>query len=296
MFMIQVSYISSATRTMSTQELQDLLQDCRENNARLGITGMLLYGNQTFVQILEGEEQTVNTLLETIKRDPRHTNVRLLQRKPIERREYSDWSMGFKRVSGEDFKNVEGLNNFFEKDFNPTYLAGHASVVDLLMNNFRKERVKSIGQAELSLDQEDPFIQFLHHTIRGALRVVAVLMVFTILWGVLDVIFVIYQKLILPSVEQLTVRDIVATFGAFLAVLIAIEIFLNITLYIRKDVIHVKLVVATALMAIARKVIIFDFKEITPPYVLATGVVVLALGITYWLIERRLTWGEGDKF
>ena len=99
----------------------------------------------------------------------------------------------------------------------------------------------------------------------------------------------IYYKLILPSVQDFAVRDIVATFGAFLAVLIAIEIFQNITLYIRKDVIPVKLVVATALMAIARKVIVFDYKEVSPFLVLATGAVVLALGITYWLVERRLT-------
>ena len=70
-------------------------------------------------------------------------------------------------------------------------------------------------------------------------------------------------------------------------VLIAIEIFLNITLYLRKDVIHVKLVVATALMAIARKVIVFDFKELGYEHVLATGAVVPSLGITYWLISRR---------
>ena len=292
--MIQVSYISSATKNFSTQELQALLQECRDNNARAGITGMLLYGNQTFVQILEGEEHVVDGLLETIKRDRRHSNVRLLQRRPIERREYSDWSMGFKRVSGQDFQQVEGLNNFLEKDFNTSYLASHAAVVDLLMGHFRKERVKSFGQAELSLDQEDPFITFLHHLIRGALRIMAVLMVLTIFWGVVDVIFVIYRRLILPSVQELAVADIVVTFGAFLAVLIAIEIFLNITLYIRKDVIHVKLVVATALMAIARKVIVFDFKEVSPPLVLATGAVVLSLGITYWLLERRTLWGEGE--
>jgi uncharacterized membrane protein (DUF373 family) len=61
-------------------------------------------------------------------------------------------------------------------------------------------------------------------------------------------------------------------------------------------VIHAKLMVATALMVIARKVIIFDFKEIDSLHALATGVVILALGITYWLIERRLTWAEGDKY
>ena len=46
-----------------------------------------------------------------------------------------------------------------------------------------------------------------------------------------------------------------ATFGAFMAVLIAIEILINITIYLRDDVIHVKIVMATALMAIARKVL-----------------------------------------
>jgi len=49
----------------------------------------------------------------------------------------------------------------------------------------------------------------------------------------------------------------------------------------------VKLVVATALMAIARKVIVFDFSEISYQHVMGTGVVVLALGITYWLISKR---------
>jgi len=203
--------------------------------------------------------------------------------------------MDFKRVSGEDFQSVKGLENLVEMDFNATFLGNHASIVESLMEHFRKEQLRKIGQEELSLDHEDRLIQILHQTIRAAVKVLAVLMVFTILWGVVDVVYIIYQKLISPSFTTFTIRDIVSTFGAFLAVLIAIEIFINITLYIRKDVIHIKLVVATALMAIARKVIIFDFKEITPPYVFATAAVVLALGITYWLIERRLTWGEPDK-
>jgi len=97
----------------------------------------------------------------------------------------------------------------------------------------------------------------------------------------------IYLNLLSPAVSTLTVNHIVTTFGSFLAVLIAIEIFINITLYIRKDIIHIKLVIATALMAIARKVIIFDFEDISPAYIYATASVILALGITYWLIERN---------
>jgi uncharacterized membrane protein (DUF373 family) len=58
-------------------------------------------------------------------------------------------------------------------------------------------------------------------------------------------------------------------------------------MYLSTNVIPVRLVIATALMAIARKVIIFDFERITPPYIYATGVVVLALGVTYWLITKK---------
>jgi uncharacterized membrane protein (DUF373 family) len=122
--------------------------------------------------------------------------------------------------------------------------------------------------------------------------VLAVLMVATILWGVVDVTEVLYGQVLRPSFEDLHARDIIVTFGAFLAVLIAIEIFLNITLYLRDDVVHVKLVVATALMAIARKVIVFDFAKIDPMEILGTGAVVLALGIVYWLMDRKMVWGE----
>ena len=286
--MIQITYLSSATRAMFQDDLEDILKTARENNARLGITGMLLYGNKTFIQILEGEEDVVHKLVKTIKRDPRHTNFQIVKQKPIEQHEYADWSMGFKRVSGEDFEAVKGLEQFEEKDFNATFLEGHASIVDSLMDHFRKERQKQISHEELSLEEEDRLMNILHHTIRGAVKVLAVLMVFTILWGVVDVVYILYQQLLAPTFTTFSIRDIVTTFGAFMAVLIAIEIFINITLYIRKDVIHVKLVVATALMAIARKVIIFDFSKITPLYIFGTATVVLALGITYWLIDRPL--------
>lgn len=140
-----------------------------------------------------------------------------------------------------------------------------------------------------SLDDtiEDSFISFLHKIIRIAVRILASLMVLVIVWGIGDVLYVLYQRLMAPPFMLLSISDILATFGAFLAVLIAIEIFINITLYLKTNVIPVKLVIATALMAISRKVIIFDFEKITPIYILGTAAVVLALGITYWLISKK---------
>jgi uncharacterized membrane protein (DUF373 family) len=140
---------------------------------------------------------------------------------------------------------------------------------------------------ELEDKSGDPFIGFLHRIIRVAVKVLAALMVMVIVWGIGDVVYVLYQRLMAPPFLLLSIGDILATFGAFLAVLIAIEIFINITLYLKTNVIPVRLVVATALMAISRKVIIFDFGEITPLFVLATAAVVFALGITYWLITKK---------
>jgi uncharacterized membrane protein (DUF373 family) len=133
----------------------------------------------------------------------------------------------------------------------------------------------------------DSLVNFLIKVIHWVVRVLAVLMTFVIVWGIFDILWMLYVKLKEPPVYLLNIGDIFATFGAFLAVLIAIEIFINITMYLRSDVIHVNLVLATALMAVARKVIVMDYAEHSVPYIWATGVLVLALGVTFWLVAKR---------
>lgn len=135
--------------------------------------------------------------------------------------------------------------------------------------------------------EKEPLISYLQKVIYFAVRILAILMTFVILWGVGDVGLVLYRRLMTPPFMLLNVTDLLATFGAFLAVLIAVEIFINITVYLKEEIIHVKIVLATALMAIARKVIVFDFKELTPMYIFATAAVVLALSIAYWLVTGR---------
>jgi len=136
-------------------------------------------------------------------------------------------------------------------------------------------------------DESDPLMTPLHRVIRRAGQVRALLMVLVIVWGVGNVVYSIVQKLCQPPVLLMRMNDLLAVFGEFLAVLIAIEIFTNITLYLKSETIPVSLVVATALMAIARKVIIFDYESLSPPLVVGTACVILALGITYWLLTRK---------
>ena len=136
--MIQITYISHATEPMPAEQLIALLQQCLKNNVNNGVTGLLLYGNETFLQALEGDEKAVDDLVEKIKKDPRHTNIQFLHRRTIERRQYSEWSMGFKRVSDSELQQIEGLRNFGEKDFNFEYLLQHDNVVEVLMDHYRK--------------------------------------------------------------------------------------------------------------------------------------------------------------
>ncbi len=134
---------------------------------------------------------------------------------------------------------------------------------------------------------KEPLIQGLRTVIHMAVRLLAILMTLIILWGVADVILVLFQKLKSPPYMLLTAGDILVLFGTFMAVLIAVEILINIVIYLRDDVIHVKIVMATALMAIARKVIVMDFNKISADYVLAIAAVVLSMSAGYWLVVIR---------
>lgn len=147
---------------------------------------------------------------------------------------------------------------------------------------------------ELPVDFPDPLFRGLHHIIRFAIRVLAVLMVAVILWGVGDVIYIIYERLIKPPVLLLDINDIFYTFGGFMAVLIAIEIFINIRLYLGTNIFPVQLVVATALMAISRKVIVLDFDDVTPMYLIGIAATTLALGVTYWLLRQGQAYERWD--
>ncbi|MCF6317336.1 MAG: phosphate-starvation-inducible PsiE family protein [Marinosulfonomonas sp.] len=134
------------------------------------------------------------------------------------------------------------------------------------------------------VESNEPLIEKLQVVIHWAVRALAILMVFVIIMGVVDVAWTLYGKLVSPPSYILTINDMLATFGAFMAVLIAIEIFINITVYLREDAIHVKIVMATALMAIARKVIILDLEETSPEYLWGIAAVVFAVSIGYWLV------------
>lgn len=107
----QLIYVSTAIQHFTESELLDLLKVARTANAQHGITGLLLYRYGNFMQVIEGESQKIEQLIENIKRDDRHSNLAVILKEDIIHREFSDWTMGFREISEEE---VEGFSDFFK--------------------------------------------------------------------------------------------------------------------------------------------------------------------------------------
>jgi len=110
--MFRVVYASSAVKPLSEQELEAHLNKYRLRNGKRGITGMLLYKDGNFMQCLEGPKKVVSALLAKIQFDPRHRNVIVLLSEENVRREFSEWTMGFKKVDHHTAREIPGYSDF----------------------------------------------------------------------------------------------------------------------------------------------------------------------------------------
>ena len=96
--LIHCIYASLATPDFHEHHIPALLKHARESNRTHDITGMLLFLDGGFLQMLEGPALEIDAVFESIARDPRHTRVTPLLREPILRRRFSEWTMGFTNV------------------------------------------------------------------------------------------------------------------------------------------------------------------------------------------------------
>jgi Sensors of blue-light using FAD len=106
-----LTYVSSATNPLSALDLRGLLEICVRNNEKTGVTGMLLYKDGNFMQVIEGEEQRVRHVHHKLARDPRHHGLITLLQGESPKREFPGWSMGFRDLSA-GTESLEGYNEF----------------------------------------------------------------------------------------------------------------------------------------------------------------------------------------
>jgi len=91
--MLSLIYVSTATSTFRREELAALAEQAAAENAPRGVTGMLAYNGEHFMQLLEGEDAVVEDTLERIARDPRHESLVVIRRDQRWERECPGWSM-----------------------------------------------------------------------------------------------------------------------------------------------------------------------------------------------------------
>lgn len=101
----QIVYTSQAARSMTRGELSDMLIGARTRNAPRDVTGLLVYDAGAFLQVLEGERATVESLFDRIRDDPRHVSVHRLAAGPIDHRLFDGWTMGWFNLA--DFEEVD---------------------------------------------------------------------------------------------------------------------------------------------------------------------------------------------
>jgi uncharacterized membrane protein (DUF373 family) len=136
-----------------------------------------------------------------------------------------------------------------------------------------------------SAKQDKVFIDFLHLFEKLVSKMLAICLVAVIFVSILDLFKVLFIELRGEPFGFFN-KTLIEIFGLFLNILIALELLENITGYLKDNVIQVELVIVTAIIAIARKIIIFDLNKYEGLDLLSLGFGILCLSISFWLIKR----------
>ena len=123
---------------------------------------------------------------------------------------------------------------------------------------------------------------------RGIVVVLIVLMMIAVLASTLELALTLVRQLLEPPRMLLGMAELLEVFGFFLMVLIGLELLETIKAYLAEDKMHVEVVFLVAMVAMARKVIILDYTDLTPPVLYGIAVVILALAAGYFLVRRAL--------
>ena len=134
MALLQIIYSSKATVSLSEQALREMVAGASRRNRSLGVTGVLYCAEDAFLQVLEGEEKAVLVLYADILRDDRHDDIHTVVIRPIQARDFANWSMGLVDKVAEPID----LNHVLSRGGDRVGIWNHAGWQTIL-NTFRAE-------------------------------------------------------------------------------------------------------------------------------------------------------------
>lgn len=110
--LFELIYISQSSQLQDDEQLLTLLSESRQRNLEYNITGLLLYKDHSFLQLLEGDKASVETIFAKIAKDARHQQVTVLHQGVVASRMFSEWSMGFENLDNSSYDQLPGFSRF----------------------------------------------------------------------------------------------------------------------------------------------------------------------------------------
>lgn len=136
MGLMHLIYVSNSPAPLDAAELDRILESAVRHNTPQQVTGMLLYVNGSFMQVLEGEEAAVKETYGRIAKDPRHTNIFILEQGPIAARSFDRWSMGFRRLGQAEADQHPNYAPFFQQGFDATRIGAKPGLALEMLKDF----------------------------------------------------------------------------------------------------------------------------------------------------------------
>lgn len=109
--MKQLIYTSKTTPKINLKEIDEILKVAVEKNKEFGISGLLVFDGETFIQCIEGESKNIDQLFENLSKDDRHSDINLLGQKEVDTRDFESWSMGY-------IKDIEAVKKLIAETYN----------------------------------------------------------------------------------------------------------------------------------------------------------------------------------
>ncbi|GAB3750824.1 BLUF domain-containing protein [Spirosoma pomorum] len=106
-----IIYFSSSVKQLQEEDLTTILQQSRQNNSQVGVTGVMLYVRGSIIQVLEGQKEIIESLYQRIEKDPRHQDVVRVFSRPITKRLFGDWNMGYETITTRQLEDVKRTIN-----------------------------------------------------------------------------------------------------------------------------------------------------------------------------------------
>jgi len=116
----------------------------------------------------------------------------------------------------------------------------------------------------------------------GIILVMSVLLILAFI----DILYVIKERALAPPLFIIDANGLMSLFSLFLVLLIGLELLETVKAYLKDDVVHVEFIILVAIIAVARKAIVWDFDKFSTDQLIGLAIMILSLGATYFLIKR----------